>query len=108
MNEETHFEFVDGRIYALATPTDTHRYISGAIFAALFEHLKGKRPCRVFKGDMKLRISFPQRKAHCIPDVMVACDPEPRDRRYREEPLLLVEVLSESTRGTDEREKLFS
>ncbi len=106
-DNETHYEFVEGRYYAMATPTDTHSFISSAIFVALYGHLRGK-PCKAFKGDMKLRINFLERKVHYIPDVMVACDEEPRDRRFREEPVLLVEVLSESTRGVDEREKLFA
>jgi Uma2 family endonuclease len=91
----------------MATPTDTHGFISLAIATSLFEHLKGN-PCRAFHGNMKLRINFLERNVYFIPDVMVACDPQPRDRRFREEPLLLVEVLSDSTRNVDEREKLFS
>ena len=40
------------------------------------------------------------------PDAMVACDPADNHRHYREHPTVLVEVISESTRRVDIREKL--
>ena len=104
---DVRYEFVDGRIYPEEHATDRHCFISANIGVALHAHLKGKH-CRVFLGNMLLRIKFINRTAHYIPDIIVACDKPPRDKRYREEPLLLVEVISKSTREKDEREKLFA
>ena len=100
-------EFVDGKVIAMASPTDTHETIVLNLAAALNEHL-GSHPCRVFAGRMKLRMKYLNRLAHYVPDVMVACDKEPADRKFREFPVLLVEVLSPTTEGTDIREKMFA
>ena len=40
------------------------------------------------------------------PDVFVACDEKPENRYYREHLVLIIEVISPSTRQTDRREKL--
>lgn len=100
-------EFVDGQIIAMASPTDVHETIVLNIAAALNQHLRD-HPCRPFAGKMKLRMRYLNRTAYYVPDVMVACDKAPRDRRFREHPALLVEVLSPSTEGTDIREKMFA
>lgn len=42
------------------------------------------------------------------PDIVVSCDPEDTDRLIVDRPCLVVEVLSPSTRRTDECEKLIS
>ena len=40
------------------------------------------------------------------PDVMVACDRKPESTYYREEPILIIEILSPTTERTDRNEKL--
>lgn len=97
-------EYIDGRVYAMSTPTDTHGEIAQAIGSALVVHLRGKK-CRAWLGSMRVRIGFPK-VVHYIPDVLVACDDPPRDERFREQPLAIFEVLSESTKAIDLREKL--
>lgn len=100
-------EYVEGRVFAMSVPTDTHGEISGSLFSALHEHLKGKR-CRPWMGNMRVRIAFLNRTIHYIPDVLVACDDPPRDARFREEPLAIFEVVSKSSEATDQREKLLA
>ena len=39
---------------------------------------------------------------------MVACDADPKSNNFREEPLVLVEVMSPATAGNDLREKLLA
>ena len=57
---------------------------------------------------MRVRLAFLNRTIHYNPDVLVACDNPPRDRRFREQPLAIFEVLSKSTESTDQREKLLA
>ena len=104
---DTSYEFVDGHIYAMSYASDRHEFVSGNIFARLHGHLHGKK-CRVFKGGMLVRIEFAGRVVDYLPDVMVACDEEPRNRLYREEPLAIFEVLSPSTEAIDRRETLLA
>ncbi len=106
LTEDWH-EYVDGKVFAMAVPTDTHAEISGSIFLSVGSLLRGRR-CRPFKGDMRVRIAFLDRKIHYIPDVVVACDDPPPDRRFREQPLAIWEVFSESSEQTDQREKLLA
>ncbi len=104
---EVAHEYVEGRVFAMSVPTDTHGEISGAIYRRLGDHLEGKR-CRPWMGNMRVRLAFLNRTIHYIPDVLVACDDPPRDRRFREAPLAIFEVISESSEATDQREKLLA
>ena len=100
-------EYVEGRVFAMSVPTDTHGEIAQNIGTALHTHLRGKQ-CRAWLGNMRVRIAFLTRPIHYIPDVLVACDAAPRDPRYREHPLAIFEVLSDSTEAIDRREKLIA
>jgi len=104
---EVAHEYVEGRVHAMSVPTDTHGVISANIFTSLHTLLRGKR-CTAWMGNMRVRIAFLNRTIHYIPDVLVACDDPPRDRRFREQPLAIFEVASQSTAATDQREKLLA
>ena len=91
--EEKH-DYYGGRVYAMAGASDAHELVAMNIAAALLSHLRGKG-CRVFKSDMKLRVSFRGALLFYYPDVMAACDPADAEPLYRERPRLIVEVLSE-------------
>ena len=101
---ETRHEFVDGLVYAMAGSTDTHGLIAGNIFAAVHGHLPAS--CQAFMSDMKLRIRLDRAEYVYYPDLLVSCAPADRARLWREQPILLVEVLSPSTARVDEGEKL--
>jgi len=102
LTEEKH-EYIDGCVYAMSVPTDTHGTISQNLGTALHHLLRGKK-CRAWIGTMRVRIAFP-RVIHYIPDVLVTCDEPPRDRRFREQPVAIWEVLSKSSEAIDTREK---
>jgi Uma2 family endonuclease len=87
-------EYFDGRVWAMAGATDSHEMVSGNFFLALGNHLRGKG-CRVYKSDMKVRLTLAGKPLFYYPDVMVACDPDEKHPLYRERPRLIVEVLSE-------------
>jgi Uma2 family endonuclease len=107
LHSEVKHEYLAGEVYAMAGAGAAHNLIAGNLFSALHRHLRGG-PCRVFMSDMKLRIHHAREDYFYYPDVMVACRPNDTARYWREQPKLIVEVLSESTERVDTREKLFA
>ncbi len=97
-------EYLDGVIYAMVGATDRHNLIAGNIFAAL----RVRRPpgCQVFTMAMKLRVKSAAGEFYYYPDVLVSCSEVDRDRLFREQPVLLIEVASPSTLRIDRGEKL--
>ena len=93
------YEFLDGQMYAMAGGTFNHARVSGNIFAALRQALRGK-PCQPMNSDM--RIHTPS-GLDTYPDVSVFCGaPELTDnQRTLLNPLVIIEVLSPSTRDYD-------
>lgn len=104
LRSELRHEYVAGTAYAMGGASGAHNIICGNLFASLHRHLRGG-PCRVFMADMKLRIRQAGDEYYYYPDVMVTCRPEDDARYFREQPILLAEVLSESTESIDRREK---
>ncbi|MCU0238471.1 MAG: Uma2 family endonuclease [Pyrinomonadaceae bacterium] len=99
---EIRHEYIYGEVYAMAGASDTHNIIVGNIFGNLWSHLRNAQ-CQAFSENMKLKAD---EATFYYPDVMIACDENPTSVYYREEPILLVEVLSNSTERTDRNEKL--
>ncbi len=98
-------EYVGGAVYAMAGARNIHNIISGNVFLALGNRLRGKK-CRPFNSDTKVRIRFPNHIRFYYPDALVTCHQNPVDDSFQDQPNVIVEVLSESTRRTDEGEKL--
>jgi Uma2 family endonuclease len=111
-SDERH-EFLDGDVYLMAGERPDHGTICTNISGQLYVQLRGK-PCQVFSKDMKVR-SGPEPKSryearglYSYPDLIVVCD----ERRYHDEykdvllnPIVVVEVLSQSTEAFDRGEK---
>lgn len=98
---ETKHELVNGEIYAMAGAKEKHVKITGNIFRNIANHLL-ESPCDVYSSDMKLSAGL-----DCYyPDVFVKCDPDDDDELVKEKPVLVVEVLSESTKNFDRGDKL--
>ncbi|MBW7901621.1 MAG: Uma2 family endonuclease [Rhodocyclaceae bacterium] len=96
-------EYMAGEVFAMVGVRQSHNVATLNLASFLRTELKGS-PCRVFIESVKTRIEA----ADCFfyPDVLVTCDP--RDRAtpdYVSHPLLVVEVLSESTAGFDRGDK---
>ncbi|MBK7354617.1 Uma2 family endonuclease [Propionivibrio sp.] len=92
-------EYIAGEVFAMVGVRQSHNVATLNIATMLRQALKGS-PCRVFIESVKTRIEA----ADCFfyPDVVVTCDA--RDRQtpaYVSYPLLLVEVLSDSTAAFD-------
>ena len=102
-NSSSKHEYIDGEVYAMAGATDAHVTIAGNIFALLLSHLRGSG-CRVYIADMKVKIESKNRFYY--PDVMVTCEQKDRQNStYKLFPLLIIEVLSDSTEAFDRGDK---
>ena len=98
---ETKHELVNCEIYAMAGAKENHVKITGNIFRNIANHLI-ESSCDVYSSDMKLSAGF-----DCYyPDVFVKCAPDDNDELVKEKPILIVEVLSESTKNFDRGNKL--
>jgi Uma2 family endonuclease len=104
---EVKHEFHRGEVVAMAGSTDVHNVISLGIASRFNTALRGKK-CRTFIADMKVRVDWLPGPTYYYPDVMVACDDPPPHPTYREQPLVIVEVLSKSTDRIDRKEKLYA
>ncbi len=98
-------EFLDGELFAMSGGTPDHGALAVAISAALSGALRG-RPCRVHSSDVRVRVQATGLAAY--PDVSVVCgklETDAEDPHAITNPVLLVEVLSDSTEARDRGEK---
>ena len=94
-------EYLEGQIYAMAGASRNHQRIITNMVRNFSEHLKNT-PCDTYASDIKVRIGD---LAFFYPDVIVTCDDDTDNSYYTEQPTIIVEVLSKSTRRKDETTK---
>ena len=99
---EGRYEFADGESKAMTGGSLNHNVIAGNLFAALQMRLRGG-PCRAFIADAGVATA---RSNVRYPDVLVTCARFDGRERLAPEPVLVCEVASESTAGTDRVAKL--
>ena len=94
-------EYLQGEVFAMAGASRRHGLIVANLIAELRQQLKEK-PCEVYPSDVRLRVTAAG--LYTYPDVMVVCG----DIQFADDqkdtllnPVLLIEVLSESTRDYD-------
>ena len=97
---ETKHEFIDGDVYEMAGASENHNLLSVNMASELKNRLKGT-PCRIFVADMKVKVE----QDFFYPDVMVVCREDNDSEYYKNAPLIIVEVLSKSTRRFDQTDK---
>ncbi len=100
-------EYINGVIYAMAGASEAHNLLAGNIFFHLFRHLRGG-PCKVFMSDMKVQVKTNNTECFYYPDIIVSCDITDHHQYYKVKPLVIVEVLSESTSRIDRGEKFYN
>jgi Uma2 family endonuclease len=103
-NSEIRHEYVDGEVFAMAGASEEHNLIVTNLIALLRPHLRGT-PCRTFASDMKVKVKVQKADIFYYPDVLVTCDPNDNEKYFKTSPKLIVEVLSNSTKTIDKREK---
>ena len=97
-------EYLGGTVHAMAGATNQHNMIATSALLALGSQLRGK-PCQPFNSDTKVRIEYPDHTRFYYPDAMVVCQPNPASDHFQDQPVVIIEVLSDSTRRTDLVEK---
>src|SRR5260370_40930549 len=100
-------EFLDGEIYAMAGGSEEHSALAAEILRVLGNAV-GDRPCRVHTSDLRVYVeavglaTFPDGSVICGP--LQQHDPSPTATALN--PMILVEVTSDSSEGYDRGPKL--
>ncbi len=97
-------EYVAGVVHAIAGASNAHNMISTNLLRSLGNQLEGSH-CREFNSDTKVRIRTASGTRFYYPDAQVVCKPNSQSESFQDAPVLIVEVLSDSTRRADEEEK---
>ncbi len=103
-SEERH-EYFDGEIFAMSGAKRDHNKISTNLNGLVWQHLKGKN-CENYSSDM--RVFVPETGLYTYPDLVVVCgEPQFKDAVFDTllNPVLLIEVLSDSTESYDRGKK---
>lgn len=101
---EIRHEYLGGQVFAMSGGSKEHNLITGNIYTLLRFHLRGTA-CRTFTSDMKVKVKVQKADIFYYPDILVTCDPNDNERYFKTSPKLIVEVLSNSTKTIDKREK---
>ena len=102
LSREVKHEYVNGDVYAMAGASENHDYISGNIYRKFGNHLENSS-CRPFTSDIKVKTAKGNFR---YPDCMVVCEEDNENDFYKTKAVILVEVISRSTRKIDEKDKL--
>lgn len=102
---ETKHEYLRGEVFAMTGGTLEHGRLAMRIGHLLAREL-GERPCRVYSSDVRVHVEATQLDTY--PDVSVVCGkPETAelDAHALLNPIMIVEVLSDSTEAYDRGQK---
>ncbi len=94
--QELRFEFDGFGPVGIAGGTAAHAAIQRNLITALANRLRGK-PCQVYGSELKIEVVGRIR----YPDAFVVCTPVATRATVVREPLVVFEILSDSTAGTD-------
>jgi Uma2 family endonuclease len=103
--QPTKHEFFQGEVFAMGGATREHNLLVVNITAELRNALR-KKPCETYASDMRVKV--PATGLYAYPDASVACGkPEFEDGTLDTllNPLVLVEVLSDSSERCDRGKK---
>jgi Uma2 family endonuclease len=97
--------FWDGEVFAMAGGSRRHNLLAAAVLRELGVSLRG-RPCQPYSSDQRIGVSETGR--YVYPDASVTCRPvqtAASDSESIVNPVLVVEVLSDSTEAFDRGDK---
>jgi len=105
-NSEIKHEYFDGEIFAMTGASLNHNRISRNIAGELTNMLKGSS-CENFTGDMRVKVEAIEK--YTYPDIAVVCgEIELEEKRGVDtllNPIVIIEILSESTEAYDRGDK---
>lgn len=100
LNSQIKHELIEGRVFAIAGASKNHERIVQNLTREFGVHLKDSS-CEPFGSDLKIRV----RDNFYYPDLLVDCDVDESETYYTQTPVLIVEVVSKTSRKTDEQHK---
>ena len=98
-------EYFNGEIFAMTSASESHNTIVVNVSSEIRQQLK-KRPCKVYANDMRVKVD--PTGLYTYPDVVVTCGKAQFDDTHLDtllNPVLIVEVLSDSTEAYDRGRK---
>jgi prevent-host-death family protein len=104
---EQRYELIDGVLYFMASPAFKHQHAVHEIMGTFYYWFKGKS-CKAMTSPFDITIKKTSDNICVVqPDVFVVCDTNVDNKgKYMGVPLLVVEILSPSTRTKDMIKKL--
>ncbi|MEM8864492.1 MAG: Uma2 family endonuclease [Planctomycetota bacterium] len=103
-DSEIRHEYVGGYVHAMAGGKNVHNRVAANFLISVGGQLRGK-PCEPFNSDVKVRIQASGYTSFYYPDGMVVCEPNGPADTFQDRPVVVAEVLSDSTRRVDQLEK---
>jgi len=100
-SSEYKHELEAGHLIAMTGASKNHNLIAGNLFVQFRLQCKGG-PCDVYQSDMKLKTPTGNFR---YPDCMIVCEDNTDSDYIIQSPSIIVEVLSRSTRKTDNTTK---
>jgi Uma2 family endonuclease len=97
--EERH-EYYNGEMFAMAGGSPEHADIAANLVREIGNKLK--KGCRVRGSDMGIKTPT---GLHTYADAVISCDPQQYDHNFLVNPLVIFEVLSDSTEARDRGKK---
>jgi Uma2 family endonuclease len=98
-------EYYKGEVFAMAGAGARHNVIFSNLFREVAVKLKGK-PCQPFGSDM--RVHIPENTLFTYPDISIFCGDiiqSPEDEDTIINPIVIIEILSPSTKDYDRGDK---
>ena len=99
---ENRYEYIDGEVYLLASPSYDHQSIIVEIINTMYNFFKGKK-CRPLTAPFDVTLTKEGSRNVVQPDIVVICDTENINEKgiYTGTPAMVIEVLSQSTQQKD-------
>lgn len=104
---ETRNEYYKGEIFAMAGASRAHNLIATNMIRWLGNQLL-ERPCSVYSSDMKVKIAKIDK--YTYPDIAITCGEEQFEDKEEDvllNPIVIIEILSDSTEAYDRGNKFF-
>ena len=101
-------ELIDGKMYTMAPPRTIHQRISGALYTAIYQHIKSRKGAyEVFAAPFAVFLNKDD-KNYVEPDISVICNKDKIDEQgCNGAPDWVIEIVSPSTSRIDYGIKLF-